>query len=46
MGHEMQRLCDEPAAIDAVLKDGAARARAIAGPILAEVYDTVGFLRA
>ena len=46
MGHEMQRLCDDPAAIDAVLKDGAARARAIAGPILAEVYDTVGFLRA
>ena len=46
MGHEMQRLCADPAAIDAVLKDGAARARAIAGPILAEVYDTVGFLRA
>jgi tryptophanyl-tRNA synthetase len=46
MGHEMQRLCADPAAIDAVLRDGAARARAIAGPILAEVYDAVGFLRA
>jgi tryptophanyl-tRNA synthetase len=33
-------------ALDAVLADGAKRARAIAEPTLAEVYDRVGFLRA
>ncbi len=30
--------------LDAVLRDGAARARAIAEPVLAEVHETVGFL--
>jgi tryptophanyl-tRNA synthetase len=45
VGAEMQRLCADPAAVDAVLRDGAARARAIADPILDEVYDAVGFLR-
>lgn len=42
---EMRRLMAQPDHIDAVLKDGAARANAIAEPILAEVYDKVGFLR-
>lgn len=42
---EMKRLMADPAQIDAVLKDGGERARAIAAPILAEVYDIVGFLR-
>ena len=45
VGAEMQRLCADPAAVDAVLRDGAGRARAIADPILEEVYDAVGFLR-
>ena len=45
MGHEMQRLGADPGAIDAILRDGAERARAIAAPVLAEVYDAVGFLR-
>jgi tryptophanyl-tRNA synthetase len=42
---EMKRLMADPGHIDAVLKDGGERARAIAAPILAEVYDIVGFLR-
>jgi tryptophanyl-tRNA synthetase len=42
---EMKRLLADPAYVDSVLKDGATRARAIAGPILREVYDIVGFLR-
>ena len=45
VGAEMKRLCNDPGAVDAVLRDGAARARAIADPILAEVHDIVGFLR-
>ncbi len=45
VGAEMQRLCDDPAAVDAVLRDGAERARAIAEPVLEEVYRAVGFLR-
>ena len=45
MGNEMKRLLSEPAEIDAVLRDGAERARAIAAPILREVEDIVGFLR-
>jgi tryptophanyl-tRNA synthetase len=45
IGAEMQRLCDDPAAVDSVLRDGAERARAIAEPVLEEVYDVVGFLR-
>jgi tryptophanyl-tRNA synthetase len=43
---EMRRLLADPGAVDAVLADGAARARTIAEPVLAEVYDIVGFLRA
>jgi tryptophanyl-tRNA synthetase len=45
VGAEMQRLCDDPAAVDAVLRDGAERARAIAEPVLEEAYRAVGFLR-
>jgi tryptophanyl-tRNA synthetase len=45
IGAEMRRLTADPGHIDAVLRDGAARARALAAPILAEVYDTVGLLR-
>ncbi|MGH6962266.1 MAG: tryptophan--tRNA ligase, partial [Dongiaceae bacterium] len=45
IGSEMKRLMADPAEIDAVLRDGAARARAASGPILAEVEDIVGFLR-
>jgi len=45
IGTEMKRLMRDPAEIDAVLRDGAARARAIAEPIMREVEDIVGFLR-
>ena len=43
---EMRRLMDDPASVDAVLRDGSERARAIAEPIMAEVKDIVGFLKA
>lgn len=42
---EGQRLMAEPAHIDRVLADGAARARAIAGPIVRDVHEIVGFIR-
>ena len=42
---EMRRLMAAPDHIDAVLRDAAGRARAIASPILEEVYDLVGFHR-
>jgi tryptophanyl-tRNA synthetase len=42
---EMKRLMADPSHIDAILKRGGERANAIAKPILAEVYDIVGFLR-
>jgi tryptophanyl-tRNA synthetase len=42
---EMRRFMADPAEIDRLLADGAARARAIADPILAEVKDVVGFWR-
>ncbi|MBT6117905.1 MAG: tryptophan--tRNA ligase, partial [Rhodospirillaceae bacterium] len=45
IGEEMRRLTADPGHIDAVLRDGAERARAIAEPILAEVFDIVGLLR-
>ena len=41
---DMRRLMDDPAQIDAYLKDGAERARALAEPTIAEVKDIVGFL--
>ncbi len=43
---EMNRLQSDPAEIDRLLADGASRARAIAAPILDEVKDIVGFVRA
>ncbi len=42
---EMTRLLADPAEIDRILADGAARARAIARPIMDQVKDVVGFLR-
>jgi len=42
---EMRRLLDDPASIEAVLRDGARRAAAIADPIVAEAERIVGFLR-
>ena len=42
---EMTRLLADPAEIDRTLADGARRARAIAGPIMNDVRDIVGFLR-
>ena len=41
---EMRRLMADPAEIDRVLHDGAARARAIATPIVAETKKLVGFI--
>jgi tryptophanyl-tRNA synthetase len=43
---EMTRLLADPSAIDRILGDGAQRARAIAAPIMNQVKDIVGFLRA
>ena len=45
IGAEMARLVSDVGYIDAVLKDGSKRASMIANKVLAEVYDTVGFLR-
>jgi tryptophanyl-tRNA synthetase len=42
---ETKRLLADPATIDAVLRDGATRAAAIADPIVAKTEDLVGFLR-
>lgn len=44
IGAEMQRLMADPGAVDAVLRQGAERARALADPILAETKRIVGFL--
>ncbi|MBX6744780.1 MAG: tryptophan--tRNA ligase [Acetobacteraceae bacterium] len=41
---EMRRLLDDPAALDALLRQGAERAEAIANPIVAEAERIVGFL--
>lgn len=46
IGGEMRRLMADEAAIDAILADGAARAEAIAAPILREVKDILGFVQA
>ena len=43
---EMNRLMADPAEIDRALKTGADKARALAAPILREVYNAVGFLPA
>jgi tryptophanyl-tRNA synthetase len=42
---EMGRLLGDPATLDALLRDGAARAEAIAGPIVQEAESRVGFLK-
>ena len=42
---EMRRLLDDPASVDAVLRNGAVRAAAIADPIVAEAERLVGLLR-
>jgi len=39
----MRRLMNDPAEVDSVLKDGAARARAIAEPVMKDVRRIVGF---
>ena len=43
---ETRRLLADPATVDAVLRDGAARATALAEPIVQEAERLVGFLRA
>jgi tryptophanyl-tRNA synthetase len=45
IGAEMKRLVNEPAAIDAVLADGAARARKLASETMKAVKDVVGFVQ-
>jgi len=42
---EMARLMETPDEIDAILRNGADRARAIAAPILQQAYDIVGMIR-
>jgi tryptophanyl-tRNA synthetase len=42
---EMRRLIADPGTVDAILRDGALRARAMAEPVLDEVYRIVGFLK-
>jgi tryptophanyl-tRNA synthetase len=42
---ETKRLMSDPSGIDAILANGAARARALAKPVLDEVKDIVGFVR-
>jgi len=44
IGAEMQRLMAEPDEIDAVLRDGGERARALSRRVLEEVFETVGLL--
>jgi tryptophanyl-tRNA synthetase len=45
IGAEMKRIQEDAAYIDSVLKDGAARARAIASETMKHVKDIVGFVR-
>jgi tryptophanyl-tRNA synthetase len=45
IGAEMKRLVAAPDAIDAILRDGAERAEAIAKPNIDAVKDVVGFVR-
>ena len=44
VGAEMQRLTADPGHVDAVLREGAEKARGLAEPILREVHEVVGFL--
>ena len=43
---EMKRLLADPAHLDGILSEGARRAHAISSPIMAEVQEIVGFLKA
>jgi len=45
IGAEMKRLVADPDHIDAILRDGAARARILADQTMAHVKDIVGFVR-
>jgi tryptophanyl-tRNA synthetase len=45
IGAEMKRLAAAPDHVDAVLRDGAERARAMSEPVLREAQELVGFLR-
>ena len=45
IGNEMARMMKDPAYLDGVLTDGSERAREIAGPVLNDVYNIVGFIR-
>ena len=45
IGADAKKLLDDPGAIDAVLADGSARARAIASPTMDKVKDIVGLIR-
>jgi tryptophanyl-tRNA synthetase len=45
IGSEMQRLVQDPAYIDSVLADGAARAQVLAAETMKAVKDIVGFVR-
>ena len=42
---ETRRLVQDPSHVDAILREGAARAAAIADPIVAEAERLVGFLK-
>jgi tryptophanyl-tRNA synthetase len=42
---EMSRLMKDPAEIDRIIGEGAARADAIARPIVDQVYDIIGMIR-
>ncbi|MEM9717484.1 MAG: tryptophan--tRNA ligase, partial [Pseudomonadota bacterium] len=42
---EINRMMADPAEVDRILGDGAARADAIAAPVLKEVYETVGLIQ-
>jgi tryptophanyl-tRNA synthetase len=44
INEEMKRLLAEPDEIDAILHDGAERARALAGPVMRKVKEIVGFI--
>ncbi len=44
MTDEMRRLMDDKAQIDAILKEGAEKASAIAEPVLKDVRKIIGFL--
>ena len=45
IGADMKRLCEDTSAIDAILADGAARARTLADQTMRNVRDIVGFVQ-